>query len=423
MRSKQVLCVDLGSAYTKVALREDWNGTAELIRDLPQADSETTFCIPSLLAKVRRGGKVHWLSGADAATQRNSDDVKLVTNWKEVFFSQMPNAEVDAFEAASEFFRQLPSILAQGSRGIDAKKYPVRVCIPKLEEVTDGEDRISEVLEHVGWKSAPDCPTVYEPEANALGVFSRGKNATWEPSRGTGRSSPGRSFMLAKMFEDEVFRKYERIHGSFSTLAIDIGAYTTDFGLVRFDTSFSEKWTIPEVLQESVKLGIGELDQAVQMLLSRSARETVQRSNAREWDSRKQLLYSGNEAALLDDLGKQVIVGRGTERQQIDGAIETFAARVIAAGKKFLAGKGERRIDFLTITGGGAMIPALRSAVFSSFPATSRRIDLLDRHEAARSTPVVNGRRDQRAVDARARLNRDLMRGGSAVGGTSVFFR
>ena len=81
-------------------------------------------------------------------------------------------------------------------------------------------------------------------------------------------------------------------------------------------------------------------------------------------------------------------------------------------------------VDAETLTGGGAMVPLVRELLTHRMQAESASWihDLLDEEEPRRAIPNRGGREDEGAVEARARQNRELVRGGSAIGGCSVFF-
>ncbi len=66
------------------------------------------------------------------------------------------------------------------------------------------------------------------------------------------------------------------------------------------------------------------------------------------------------------------------------------------------------------------MIPLVRQSLVQRMNAegVSWVHDLVDEKEPLSGTPS----RSERDVDARARQNRELVRGGSAIGGCSVFF-
>ncbi len=64
----------------------------------------------------------------------------------------------------------------------------------------------------------------------------------------------------------------------------------------------------------------------------------------------------------------------------------------------------------------GAVVQALATDV------EARVYDLMDEDEPRRTLSLRGGRIREEAVEARARRNQELVRGGSAIGGSSVFF-
>jgi hypothetical protein len=303
----------------------------------------------------------------------------------------------------------------------------VRVCVPKLEEAGDrAEERITAILERAGLRPAKGRATVYEPESNAVGVLTRGRNATWYPPRVNFMPSPGRALLLRGMLEPGgLLQALRRMSGSFGVLVIDIGGFTTDFGYVEFDTSFSSNdWQRPSIVQRSYELGIRELDQAIYDSLGGEAREAVSALSSSDWDACKARLYRG-EPVVLDtpDHGK-VTLGVGDDAARIAAAIRAFAARVNDARDHFSDEYVRGPINAQTLTGGGAMIDAIREVMASALGAEAgvQLFDLLDEAEPRRTLLLRDEPADEPAVELRARRNQELVRGGSAMGGSSVFF-
>src|SRR5690606_3108997 len=90
MKNRTVLSIDLGSAYTKLAIRRDWHDESELLRDLPLAAPDVDFCVPSVVARVSAPGGGRWLTGAEAAAQTPGEDVTIYRYWKARLFSEHP---------------------------------------------------------------------------------------------------------------------------------------------------------------------------------------------------------------------------------------------------------------------------------------------------------------------------------------------
>lgn len=440
MKNRSVLSIDLGSAYTKLALRPDWHDESQLLRDLPLAAPDVDFCVPSVVTRIDSKGGTEWLTGAAAASRPPADGVTLYRYWKARLFGDHPEAQAehdslgrsgeghdldDYEEVATQFFRGLKGSLAREPFGLDLGGMPVRVCVPKLESSVGAEERIVRILERAGVRPARGRVTVYEPESNAVGVLTRGRNATWFPPRVSFMPSPGRALQLRGMLEPEgLLEAFRRISGSFGVLVIDIGGFTTDFGYVKFDTSFSSAdWQRPEIVQSSYELGIRELDHAIFQLLRPEAQEAVEALSSSEWDAQKARLYRGERLTLTGPGGRPVILGV-EDAERVTAAIEEFARRVTDArdhfGETFVRGP----INAQTLTGGGAMIPPIREALTRALSAQAgiQVSDLLDPEEPRRTLQARDDRFTEEDVRDRAGRNLELVRGGSAMGGSSVFF-
>jgi hypothetical protein len=441
MKNRTVLSIDLGSAYTKLAIRRDWHDESQLLRDLPLATPEVDFCVPSVVTRVERPGGTEWLTGAAAAARAPDEGVTIYRYWKARLFSDHPEEQAshdslgrsgeghdldDFEEVAVEFFRGLKASLERQPFGLDLSITAVRVCVPKLESYERAEGRIADILERAGVRPARGRATVFEPESNAAGVLTRGRNATWFPPRVSFMPSPGRSLQLREMLEPEgLLEAFRRVSGSFGVLVIDIGGFTTDFGYVKFDTSFSsDDWQRPEIVQSSYELGIRELDHAIYEALAPEAQEAVEALSSSEWDAQKARLYRGEPVRLATPGGGMVVLGEGEDAGRVRAAIAAFAQRVTRARDHFREGHVRGPINAQTLTGGGAMIPPIREALARALSAEEgiQASDLLDPEEPRRTLSARDRHVDESLVRARAGRNLELVRGGSAVGGSSVFF-
>ena len=441
MKNRRLISIDLGSAYTKVAIRRDWNGESDLLRNLPLASDEVDFCVPSVVARVEGQGGTRWMIGAAAGAQTPGNGVRIFRYWKARLFAtgspeqvrrdemgQAPDASPDGDDyeqVATQFFRGLRESLEHSPYGVDVAASAVRVCVPRID-VADMDGRVGSILDAAGWRPARGRITVYEPESNACGMFTRGRNATWYPPAAPFTPRAGRSLHLMKMLEPEgLLQALRRMSGSFGVLVIDIGGFTTDFGYVQFDTSFSsDDWHRPTIVQQSYELGIRELDQAIYDSLDEDAQREIRRLSPSQWDALKVELYRGAPVTLGSARGKPRRIGAGDDAGRTAEALRTFAERVIAVRDTFCRDHVRGPIDAQTLTGGGSMIAPLHQAVVRALATDehARVYDLLDEHEPRQTLSGRGAHVDEQEVEARARRNQELVRGGSAIGGSSVFF-
>ncbi len=108
--------------------------------------------------------------------------------------------------------------------------------------------------------------------------------------------------------------------------------------------------------------------------------------------------------------GHGVIGQSGSEKKDIEAVIRQFADRVAEFAERFLLIEQYDNIDELILTGGGCNIPLVREAVRKKL----ERYKLKNSH-----IPLA----DQMDLPERCqKLERLLVRGATALGGTSVFF-
>lgn len=438
MKNRRLISIDLGSAYTKVAVRRDWNGESDLLRELPLASDEADFCVPSVVARIQGQGGTRWTIGAAAGAQTPGDGVRIFRYWKARLFATGPRVSRDGMgqaadaegaedyeEVAIQFFRGLRESLERSPYGDDVAASTVRVCVPRID-VPDMDGRVGRILHVAGWRPAHGRVTVYEPESNACGMFTRGRNATWYPPAAPFTPRAGRSLHLVKMLEPEgLLQALRRMSGSFGVLVIDIGGFTTDFGYVQFDTSFSsDDWHRPQIIQQSYELGIRELDQAIYDSLDEDAQREIRKLSPSEWDALKVDLYRGAPVLLGGAGGKPRRIGAGDDAGRTAEALRAFAERVITVRDTFLRDYVDGPINAQTLTGGGSMIAPLHRAVVQALATDehARVYDLLDEDEPRQTLGGRGGTVTEPAIEARARRNAELVRGGSAIGGSSVFF-
>lgn len=435
MKNRLVVSIDFGSSYTKVAVRIGWDGYTVLADDWPLASRDLTFCIPSVVAHVTRGKESQWLVGVDAANQQPGDGVTIYRNWKATMFEPARDSRGSAAgspptpefnpNVGVAFFSALRVALADRFSFFEKGDIPVRICIPKIGDVTLAEERLSSVLAEAGLASATPRPTVFEPESNALGILSRGNNTTWVPKPVDFMPWKGREVDLPRMLNSPELRAaFRHMREYFGFLVIDIGSFTTDFGFVRFDTSFtSGDWNRPAIIQDSVALGIQDLDRMVRNALSEPSRLAVEKLSTTQWDSLKSELYQGLAVSLPQSDGSVLLVGDAHEADDVREAIREFADRVWSARQQFSTTMFSDRVHAQCVTGGGSMIGGIKDllALRSAAELENNGDDFIQTM-APVFKRVSKHPAESESVEARARRDTQLVRGGSAIGGASVFF-
>ena len=424
MRQSQIVSIDLGSAYTKIAIRNGWNARSKLSHGLPLAlTGEEDYCVPSVVAHVESASGRRWLVGIDAANQLPGKGVQVFRNWKAALFGiSVGDAFDQAVAVAVEFFREVRVKLSSHS-SLDLRRLPVRVAVPRLDGLSDADPLMREVLSRAGWEAAAYRVTVFEPESNALGLLSRGRNATWVPPKQSYRPPPQRSIRMQQMLEPGLSTAFRTMSESYGVLVTDIGAFTTDFGYVRFDSSFrTDDWNRPEIVQQSVRLGIHQLDRDVLEIFGPEVQRYFETQPSSEWERRKRYLYAGVPQRIVVP-NQPVTIGADFEREAIQDELRRFAGRVAAARREFCRLNGLSRVHEEAITGGGSALGTLRNAIIEGTNLTKVRMhDLWDPHEPDKAVAAGAGPMTPHQKELRVHENRTLVRAACAIGGASVFF-
>lgn len=493
-----VLCIDFGSAYTKVALRSGEDAPADVLQDTSLPFDDEMFCIPSVVAGPA-GDLSQLHCGLDAVGIKDTGDVKVYRNWKRqllappeavdepdrvaVFLRRLeelsrqrhlldelaahhqievaqvravaaemglsfedlqegvdrlrpvfvpggcdlevarprrsgrdrsrprgPRIDPETHAVAVAYFTWLREFIAPAcrERGIeDVSETPVRVCIPAFSQdgPAQGADALLDALREAGWAPHPHRPVLPEPLANAVGVLTAGVNSTWQPPvTSAGRPAGERTINLGKMFRGGPVQRALRNGPKESVvrvLAVDVGAYTADMAVVTFRRAGLE--ATHEVSSRSEPLGISELDVRVRNHLPTRAAQWLANTDVRRQEMFRRSVYGGVDRAVR--LSDRETVTRD-HVEQIQDVIRAFADDIAVRVEAFAVASG--RVDELILTGGGSNIPALR--------------ETLRQRLGGRETEVVHMPSPETTATPGLRpLGQKLARGGSALGGASIY--
>jgi hypothetical protein len=431
MKHSAIVSIDLGSAYTKIGIRSGWNNAATTVSGLSFAlENDEDYCIPSVVARVERSGGSQWLIGVDAAALAPGPGVRIYRNWKSALFQPAGSGgsftaaygHAEAAEVAVAFLTQLRKVLLK-ERAADISGLPVRVAVPKLLGMAGVDDLVCPLLTQAGWDCATCRPTVFEPESNAIGLLSRGRNKTWTPPQRSFRPPPGKMIAMQWMFETGLSSALRTMSDHYGVLITDVGAFTTDFGYVKIDSSFrDDDWNRPEITQQSVLLGIQQLDDAILGVLEPEVREYFEARPPAEWERRKRELYAGKPQRVMVG-GKPVTIGSDLEAEAIQDEVRRFSGLVCEARNAFCNAHGLHSVHEEAVTGGGSAIQLIRVGLLDSIRLAERRAhDLWDPNEPDAGLATRGERMTPHAREARRLTNRVLVRGASAIGAASVFF-
>ncbi len=325
------------------------------------------------------------------------------------------STDTDVRLVAIEFFKWLREYV-QDYAGRNQLPAPdqtrVRICGPAFSKSTAsgtplGAELLHDILVTTGWQPDSEKWFVTEPSANAIGTLTHGKNWLWWPDR----EPRTLSIHWGQMFQSKALRSaFSERKGDHLLCVVDVGAFTTDFAVLRFNTSNPD--LPPKTQSHSVRLGIAKLDEEIMAQLPAETASIIKRFNGNLWEDFKRRVYSRREPFYYDN--KQLCAG--TEREIIDRIIHEFAERAAQEADSFLEESGFDCIDQLVMTGGGSQIPQVSEAVYSRLrqtrPRTFNRVTVVH----------VPGQHLLASMPARHVVPRDLSRGATALGCSNVFF-
>jgi hypothetical protein len=470
--AERVFCIDFGSAFTKVALRRDPTADSAL---LACGGAEVDFWIPTVVLVDRRGAEPRLEFGAHAAGRATGGGIDIYTDFKKHLFAapapvpgkpalppveallqsddferlaakyEVSGAQVSALRQIAASARLLGGgpgdrvVSVEATRQANAAKVachyfiwlrkqvldacarlpatglkyediPVRVAVPALGDgdvaQQPGCKLLREAMHRAGWPLHPEVPFVSEPESNAVGILTKGGNLL----NRTGRINLGEMFSKGPLV---TVLKGDPHHPTYRALVIDVGAFTTDFASLFVDTE--GRTVIPAVgagfavQQRSVPVGVTALDTKVREALPKEKREWLANLPPREHATFQRQAYSEGKGYRAPGLG---VVGGEADRDAMQSCLREFAKRVADEALKFCADLPPANMQELILTGGGSNIPTVREALLAA--AQSSGSTFVKTH-----APDLKRSKTGPPVD---KLGEEFTRGGSALGGASIYF-
>jgi hypothetical protein len=470
--AERTFCIDMGSAFTKVALRADPAADAQLVSPLG-GGSAVAFCVPTVVSVERRADSRQQLEfGPKATGMTDGGGIRVFRNWKKSIFLRpksddahhspleallasgemadlatrfdVPPAQLhylrqmaaaargmaagpgrplsaDSHEhrtagiLAAHFFKWLrEQILAACDRlpgtGLKYEAIPVRLTVPAFAhgrgvETHPGCQVLTEALTRAGWPVHPEQPLVTEPYSNAVGVLTKGKNCLLRAG----------SINLGGMFANGPLMtvlKDASHHPSYRAMVIDVGAFTTDFAGLELNT---EGKTVIDpdaafaVSQHSVPVGVSDLDSLVAAALPADKAAWLRSAPGYDVDAFRRSVYAEGKPFSTNTVGR---IGAGLEAEMIREAVQSFGRQLAGAVAEFCDGRTPAAMQELILSGGGSAIPAVRDALQQAAQTGGNsyiRTHAPALRKAAGGPPV-------------GKLDVEMARGGSALGGTSIYF-
>ncbi len=417
-----LISIDLGNAYTKIAIRRELGEDARLAQDASLGlDGGLGISVPTVAAHAVRRGEDHWWFGSDVARLAGtSASVEVHRNWKPDLLARPLKAGDMHRGLAVGYFRWLrheflPPVAAR--LDLDLKRVGTRLALPALALDKAIQRSVLDIVTEAGFVLADVAPLVTEPVANAIGVFSRGRNIVWQ----TDPSSSPRP-QIGKMFEESTFLDAVRartLEKSDRTdhwaLVVDLGAFTVDCAMVGFDV---EELDTPlegrlagkrRLSARSWPTGIAELDRRLIDHLPEDKAlgflGAIQHPDSRRLEAVHHNLYGVRQPYVLPS---GVILGESRDTDLIETVLWSFAAEIADQVEAFLEDGGHDRVDTLILTGGGLFV----RPVSDRLCARMSQFGIQGVYLPSGSTHLPLG----------GVLPPELVRGATALGGGSIYF-
>jgi hypothetical protein len=467
--AERVFCIDLGSGFTKVALRPDPGATARLIND---HDIETAdFCFPSVVVIDRTGPKPVPEFGKKAAGRTASSGIEVHANWKKrLFLSSGPDDPtanpLEAFLRSDDLARlaaqhgvtagqlnHLRQVVASAremlagvgippaGRHAQHQQFAASLAVHFLAWLRQEVLRECERLPHAGLRydgiptrltvpafahgadvtTHPGCQLLTAAAAKAGWPLHPSRPLVSEPyANAVGVLTKGVNLLKKDKFDlGGTFGRGPLVtalkdpdhYAPYRAVVIDVGAFTTDFAALtmRPDGAESDPDRAFTVREHSVALGMSDLDERVFRVLPADKAAWLRARSADEVDGFRESVYTEGKPVRSGTLGP---IGAGAELDAIREAVAEFGAGLAAEVRQFLSSLGTDGSSELVLTGGGMFVPALREAVLTAAQADGR--DFAKAHG-----PGLKKATGGKPVD---KLDPRFTRGGSALGGAGLYF-
>ncbi|GEM_PF-2188370 len=361
---EETVSIDLGASYTKVSHRREClpvkKGVFEQDAKILMVDNSPL--IPSLA--IRTGDKRQpWVFGWKAANM-NPVGMEVFQNWKAKLFDPHDKKEsLTAITVAGKFFEWLKARL--DDVGINLKKCQTRIAMPAFEKFDEQAMLVARCLDLNGWDDPSLILKVTEPRANAIGLFSEGRNVIARNASGELLTNYGRMFGHQNVYI-QAARGFV-LHGTHENLVtvmvVDIGAFTTDIASLTFDTTDVYDG-LNAIVEKSYPLGvINDLDKPLFAGLGQRHGFSWSELSFKDSELIKRSLYNGTPYFLLTRLnGKdtQIELGDSKDLQLIEKLAATFAAAIL---QKILEIVDKKKPERVFLTGGGSLIKPVASAL------------------------------------------------------------
>ncbi len=421
-----IVTIDFGNSYSKIGIRRAPGEDAQPATDDSLVwDEELNICIPTAAAHAKRVGRSRWFYGVDLRKlPSNAKGVEVYRNWKPAFFdedeSDLNAKQIDAIGVGYfRWLREFIQPLMEQAGVADMEDVQARITLPSFGSQTKAERRLIAVLNEAGWQSTEIAPSLPEPVANAIGVFSGGRNVLWQPDEYDDTLYPnyGKMFGGTEFFDRMGERSVDGGPNLHWVMVADLGGYTFDCAMVGFDLTTLDIPRNEKVggkkrfATHSEPIGVSELDFRLREVLPADKVETldgiIQEMDQQRLERFHKTIYQNQDAYIARG---DVRIGEDGEMAAIQGLVQNFADQVADLAEKFIEIHQYQRVDEVILTGGGCNIPTVRQTL----------CDRLTRYRYANA--YVPSMAEESLPYNYRRVEPVQVRAATALGGCSVFF-
>lgn len=352
MSHKNVIGIDFGASFTKLAFRQHDPENPRSSASTPLYVDGTPL-VPTLAIETKEDDRP-WIFGKQAASMKPGGKMKVHRNWKSgLLRADGASPDEKALEVALNFFRWLREKLSiAGTLPFHPQDAVVMICLPAFKESGEAFIKLGSVMEAAGWNNKLILRTT-EPKANTIGYCTEGRNVTnvfgldWGEM--FGEQSPFIRFTRQHLTDDEV-----------ADLAVlDIGSFTSDLSLITWRSGETEDY-LSDGSQHSYRHGIVEqLDSMCLPQILDDVGESIDELPFDQLEFLKSDLYRGETYVLGG-----YTVGDESHQEMIRLALAGFVDELWRQIEPVIHSK---RIKWFLLTGGGAAIPFIKEQLDERF--------------------------------------------------------
>jgi molecular chaperone DnaK (HSP70) len=417
---KPTIGIDFGSAYTKLAYRPAFPQQRDhkfAQQDTDVVEVEHSALIPSIVMYTGNRKKP-WLVGREAAEVKPGSNWKIFRNWKsDIFSDHFQSRKTELHQVAVTFFSWLEKQVSSASLDIN-KKTRIRMSIPEMGESREQHSFLRNCMKESGWIG--ELEFVSEPIANAMGIFSGGRNYVSAEGKMSYLPMFSRHSRAELNCITEEIRAYLvhklRAERYMKIMVVDCGGFTFDTAVLRLDLKVTDHSDLPFDVEYCESKDIGVIRQIDGVAFSELFKNHRIDENAVTYEAQelaKYDLYAGASHNIF--VGDKIYnLGEADEDKEIVSTALNAYCESIWANLSKLNWKG---MECVILTGGGSNIDHVQKYLKSRFKR--KGVDRIIRFVETKSSSIVGS--DNGLLFA-SKYSKSFGRVATALGDASIAF-